>query len=65
MFFRHYLARTFARKGHAAAILAGLCALAFAAEPVCVESEAVCVDTADRVIARDRRRHRLEALLAL
>ena len=50
MFFRHYLARTFARKGLAAAILAGLCALAFAAEPVCVESEAVCVDTADRVI---------------
>lgn len=47
---RLFLNRVSARKGLAAAILAGLCALAFAAEPVCVESEAVCVDTADRVI---------------
>lgn len=47
---RLFLNRVSARKGLAAAILAGLSALAFAAEPVCVESEAVCVDTADRVI---------------
>ena len=47
---RLFLARTFARKGVALAVLTSLSSLALAAEPVCVESEAVCVDTADRII---------------
>lgn len=45
--------RTSPQKGLALAILAGLGSLStvsYAAEPVCVESEAVCVDTADRII---------------
>ena len=45
--------RTSPRRALAAAILASLSSLslsALAAEPVCVESEAVCVDTADRII---------------
>ena len=38
------------RKSLAAAVFACFSSLAPAAEPVCVESEAVCVDTADRII---------------